>query len=47
MKRGKKHDIITGPFPLSNTAFKDACKQLKLLGLGFITPKDEILPHGK
>ena len=48
IERGRKHDIINGElFSGSRTAFQDACKELKSIGLGFITPKDEILPHGE
>ena len=46
-ERGKKYDIIFDPlFNGSQTAFADACKDLKAKGLGFVKPTDEILPNG-
>ena len=47
-ERGSKHNILTGDdFIKSQIAFKDACKELKSLGYGFVTPTDEITPEGE
>ena len=46
-EKGSAFDIITDKeFRKSQTAFNDACKQLKEEGYGFIKPTDEISPEG-
>ena len=46
-EKGSDHDIITDKdFRKSQTAFNDACKQLKQEGYGYIKPTDEIAPEG-
>ena len=47
-EKGKECDIIVDKdFRKSQTAFTDACKQLKEEGYGYIKPTDEIDPEGK
>ena len=47
-ENGKRHNIITGEkFTGCQTAFDDACKDLKAQGYGFITPTEEIKASGK